>query len=57
MSRFALELVAIEERRCFKFERRLCDDIPRKVVRAMCGNYHTHVEVATHVEHVILDVG
>ncbi|XP_028078604.1 uncharacterized protein LOC114280435 [Camellia sinensis] len=32
LSRFAPELVAIEERRCYEFERRLHDDIREKVV-------------------------
>ncbi|XP_028064219.1 uncharacterized protein LOC114292769 [Camellia sinensis] len=50
LSRFPLELVAMEERRCFEFERRLRTKILFKVARNMIRGYDCLVEAATHVE-------
>ena len=40
LSRFAPELVATEERRCFEFERRLCFDIREKVAGSFWKDYY-----------------
>ncbi|KAF5932492.1 hypothetical protein HYC85_028663 [Camellia sinensis] len=53
LSRFALELVATEERRCFEFERRLCFDIREKVAGSFWKDYYYLVEAATHVEAMV----
>lgn len=57
LSRFAPELVATEERRCYEFEGRLRDDIREKVARSMWKNYFALVEAAAHVEAMVSSVG
>ncbi|XP_028114370.1 uncharacterized protein LOC114312332 [Camellia sinensis] len=50
LSRFALELVATEERRCLEFEKRLRPKILMKVVGNMICDYDRLVEAVAHVE-------
>ncbi|XP_028066175.1 DNA-binding protein HEXBP-like [Camellia sinensis] len=50
LSRFAPELVATEERRCFEFEQWLRMEILFKVARNMIREYDRLVEAAAHVE-------
>ncbi|XP_028103744.1 uncharacterized protein LOC114302865 [Camellia sinensis] len=57
LSRFAPELVATEEHRCYEFERQLRDDIQEKVVGSMWKNYFALVEAAAHVEAMVSSVG
>ncbi|KAF5934439.1 hypothetical protein HYC85_030610 [Camellia sinensis] len=53
--RFASELVATEERRCFEFERRLCFDIREKVAGSFWKDYYNLVEAAAHVEAMVVN--
>ncbi|XP_028087682.1 uncharacterized protein LOC114288378 [Camellia sinensis] len=53
LSRFAPELVATEERRCFEFEQRLRTKIFFKVIGNMIQNYDHLVEAAAHVEIIV----
>ncbi|KAF5932586.1 hypothetical protein HYC85_028757 [Camellia sinensis] len=58
LSRFAPELVATEERRCFEFERRLCFDIREKVAGSFWKDYYYLVKAAAHMEAMVAsDVG
>ncbi|XP_028108692.1 uncharacterized protein LOC114307495 [Camellia sinensis] len=50
LSRFAPELVAMEERRCLEFEKRLSSKILMKVVGNMIHDYDCLVEAEAHVE-------
>lgn len=57
LSRFAPELEATEERRCYEFERRLCFDIREKVAGSFWKDYYNLVEAAAHVEAMVVSDG
>ncbi|XP_028092859.1 uncharacterized protein LOC114293036 [Camellia sinensis] len=56
LSRFALELVVTEERRCVEFEKRLQTRLLFKVVWSMIRDYRRLGEAATHLETVVQGV-
>ncbi|XP_028070551.1 uncharacterized protein LOC114273010 [Camellia sinensis] len=53
LSRFAPELVVMEEHRYIEFEQRLRTKILFKVARNMIRDYDHHVEAAAHVEIIV----
>lgn len=57
LSRFAPELVATEEHRCYEFESRLCFDIRKKVAGSFGKDYYSLVEAAAHVEAMVVSAG
>ncbi|KAF5932722.1 hypothetical protein HYC85_028893 [Camellia sinensis] len=57
LSRFAPELVEMEDLRCFEFESKLRDDIPVRIAGSWHKRYSVLVEAAAHVEIAVLAMG
>lgn len=53
LSRFALELVVTEERRCLEFKKRLRTGLEFRVVGSMIRDYARLVEAAVHLETIM----